>query len=466
MVVKLDEIIEEQKNFFMSGATLDVEFRIEKLKILKSAILNYRGKIVKALYDDLHKSDFEGYSTEILPVINEINHAIKNVKNWAKPEKVNTPLRFQGAESFILKEPKGNVLIISPFNYPFQLALIPLISAIAAGNTAIIKPSSDTQNTVKILMEMINSIFAREFVFILNPKNILHFELLSKKYDHIFFTGSPQTGKKVMEAASKNLCPVTLELGGKSPCIADKDCNIENAARSIVRGKLVNAGQTCIAPDYLLVHEDIKEDLTEEIKTAIKEYLGPVAQESPNFGRIVNERQFAKLKEIIEIESENLIYGGEFDECGLYVGPTLLDIKSFDSFSMQNEIFGPILPVITFSNVFDIIKKLKTFEKPLAAYIFSGDESVITFFLREFSFGGGCVNETLLHTTNAKLPFGGIGFSGLGHYHGKYGFDTFSHQKSIFKKRGDKIYKFLLPPEGAEKLSYAKRMERFLEFGF
>ncbi len=468
MVIRLDEILEEQKKYFKEGATLDIDFRIEKLKILKSTVVNYKEKIIKALYKDLRKNELESYTTEIMPVLEDLNLAIKNVKQWAQKKDVKTPLYLNGIsggiESFIIKEPLGNILIISPFNYPFQLSMLPLIGAIAAGNTVIIKPSSDTIYTTKILMEMINSIFAREYVYVLNPKNMLYFELLNKKFDHIFFTGSPQTGKKVMEAASKNLIPVTLELGGKSPCIVDKTCNISNAARSIIWGKLLNAGQTCVAPDYILVQEDIKEHLIEELKAAIKEYLGPLPQENENFGRIINEKQFAKLKEIIEIEYENLIYGGEFDECGLYVAPTLLDIKSFDSYAMQNEIFGPILPVLTYENTFDIIKKLKTFEKPLAAYLFSNDSLVISEFLTKLSFGGGCINETLMHTANNALPFGGVGLSGIGSYHGKYTFDTFTHLKSILKKKGDKTGKSKMPPDNQERLNSVKRIVKLLEF--
>lgn len=468
MVIKLDEILNEQRNYFQDGRTLDVEFRIEKLRILKSAIVNYKEKIVDALYKDLRKNEFEAYTTEIIPVLEDLNLAIKNVKKWAENENVRTPMYLSGVqggiESFIMKEPLGNILIISPFNYPFQLSIVPMIGAIAAGNTVILKPSSDTIHTTKILMEMINSIFAREYVYVLNPKNTLHFELLNKKFDHIFFTGSIQTGKKIMEAASKNLTPVTLELGGKSPAVVDKTCNIKNAARSIIWGKLLNAGQTCVAPDYVLVHEDIKEYFIEELKISIKEYLGPLPQENENFGRIINERQFAKLKEIIEIEYENLIYGGQFDECGLYVEPTLLDIKSFESFAMQNEIFGPILPILTFENTFDIIKTIKKLEKPLAAYIFSNDSLVISEFLTKFSYGGGCVNETMMHLANNNLPFGGVGLSGIGQYHGKYTFDTFIHKKSILKKKGDRVDKSKMPPDFKERLNSIKRIVKLLEF--
>ncbi len=467
MVAKLDEILDEQRIYFNSGATLDVDFRVEKLKILKSAIINYKEKFVYALKEDLRKPEFEAYTTEILPVLEEVNLAIKNVKSWAQMKKVPTPLHLggmSGAESFIIPEPKGCVLIISPFNYPFQLSLIPLIGAIAAGNTVILKPSSDTLKTTKILMEMINSIFAREYVYVLNPISVLHFDLLNKRYDHIFFTGSTQTGKKIMEAACKYLTPVTLELGGKSPAVVDKNCNIQNAARSIMFGKLLNSGQTCVAPDYVLVHQDVKDILVEELKTSIKESLGPLPQESENFGRIINERQFAKLKEIIEIERENIIFGGEFDECGLYVAPTLMEIKSFESFVMQNEIFGPILPVLTFENTYDIIKTLKNLEKPLAAYIFSEDENVINTFLKTFSFGGGCVNETMLHLANKNLPFGGTGYSGLGEYHGKFSFDTFSHKKSIYKKRGDKVFKTLISPDNTEKMGIIRKIMKFMEF--
>ncbi len=467
MVIKLDEILEEQKSYFKSGATLEIDFRIDKLKILKSTIINYKEKIIDALYKDLRKPELEVYMTEIMPVLDDLNFAIKNVKKWAEMKKVKTPFylnsTLEGAESFIIKEPLGSVLIISPFNYPFQLSLLPMIGAIAAGNTIILKPSSDTLYTTKILMEMINSIFPREYIYVLKPKSILHFDLLSKRYDHIFFTGSTATGKKVMEAASKYLTPITLELGGKSPVVIDKNANVTNAAKSIARGKLLNSGQTCVAPDYVLVHQDIKEYFIEEIKSAFKEITGPLPQESKNFGRIVNERQFAKLKEILEIEVENIIFGGEFDECGLYVAPTLLDIKSFESFAMQNEIFGPILPILTYDNIFDTIKTLKTMEKPLAAYIFSNDENNINKFLNTLSFGGGCVNETMFHTANNYLPFGGVGFSGLGNYHGKYTFNAFSHQKSILKKKGDKLNKFLASPDDV-KLNSVKRIVKFMEF--
>lgn len=269
-MVKIDEIFNEQKHYFLSSATLDVDFRVEKLKILKSAIINYKEKIVSALKKDLRKPEFESYTTEILPVLEDINLMIRNLKRWTMKKPAKTPFYISallgGAESYTIDEPKGNVLIISPFNYPFQLSILPMIGAIAAGNTVILKPSSDTINVTKILMEMINSIFAREYVYVLNPKNVLYFELLNKRFDHIFFTGSTQTGKKVLEAASKNLIPTTLELGGKSPVLVEKSANIFNTARSIVRGKLQNAGQTCVAPDYILVQKDIKEYLIEEIK--------------------------------------------------------------------------------------------------------------------------------------------------------------------------------------------------------
>lgn len=471
MVIKLDEILAEQKAYFNSNATLSVDFRIEKLKNLKSAVVNYKEKIIDALYKDLRKPEFEAYTTEIIPVLEDLNLAIRNLKKWTEIKRVKTPF-YLGAlntiESFIVKEPVGNVLIISPFNYPFQLSIIPMVGAVAAGNTVLLKPSSDTIYTTKILTEMINSIFPREYAYVLNPKTTLYFELLNKKYDHIFFTGGTQTGKKVMEAASKNLTPVTLELGGKSPVIVDESANIEYAARSIIQGKLMNAGQTCVAPDYILAQEDIKPALIEELKSAIKEALGPIPQESENFGRIINEKQFAKLKNIIEGEYENLVYGGEFDECGLYVAPTLIDIKApfeeaFNTPSMQEEIFGPILPIITYKDFSSVIKKLKTLEKPLAAYIFSNDEETIKRFLTRFSFGGGCVNEIMLHTANNNLPFGGIGHSGIGRYHGKYTFDTFSHEKSILKKKGDKNNRLLLSPN-PDKLSSVKRIEKLMEF--
>ncbi len=471
MVVKLDEILDEQKTYFNSGATLDVDFRIEKLKILKSAVANYKEKIVSAVYKDLRKPEFEAHTTEILPVLEDLNHAIRNLKKWAAPERVKTPF-YLGAlgtvESFIVNEPLGNTLIISPFNYPFQLSIVPLIGAIAAGNTVIIKPSSDTIYTTKILMEMINSIFAREYVYVLDPKTVLYFELLNKKYDHIFFTGSPYTGKKILEAASRNLTPVTLELGGKSPCIVEQSANIENAARSIMQGKLVNSGQTCIAPDYLLVQNNTKEYLIEELKKASKELLGPIPQESENFGRIINEKQFTKLKEIVTAESENVIFGGETDECGLYISPTLLDLgeyndEIFNSPAMQNEIFGPVLPIITYENAYDIIKKLKKLEKPLAAYIFSNDENIINEFITSLSFGGGCINDTILHGANNNLPFGGVGLSGIGSYHGKFTYDTFSHRKGILKKKGDKNNKLLLSPD-SDKLNSIKKIEKLMEF--
>lgn len=489
-MVKVDEILKEQKSYFLSGATLDVDFRIEKLKILKSAIINYKEKIVSALKKDLRKSEFEAYTTEILPVLEDINLNIRNLKKWASKIPAKTPFYITailgGAESYIQYHPKGAVLIISPFNYPFLLSVLPIIGAIGAGNTVILKPSGDTLNTTKILMEMINSIFAREYVYVLNPKNVLYFELLNPssdvQFDHIFFTGSTQVGKKILEAASKNLIPATLELGGKSPCVVDKSANIINASRSIVRGKLQNAGQTCIAPDYLLVHKDIKEYLIEEIKKGVKELLGPIPQESENFGRIVNEEKFHRLKNIIDQERENIIFGGEYDECGLFVSPTLIDIKIPENsslkeiltgkiqteghslpLSMKEEIFGPILPILEFENVYDVVKILKTMEKPLAAYIFSSDNMVLEHFLNELDFGGSTVNETMFHGANNFLPFGGTGLSGLGKYHGRYSFETFSNPKSILKKKGVKTPESFLTP-GSDKLNSVKKLIKLMEF--
>ncbi len=420
-------ILNKMKNFFNSDRTKDVKFRIKELKNLKKAILKYQPKIIKALRDDLKKPEVESISMEIIPVIKEIDYAVRNLKEWSKPEKVQIPWYLKPAKGYILNEPYGTALIISAFNYPFQLAFTPLTGAIAAGNCAVIKPSSSSSASALIIDEIIKETFDENFVRCEN--NVRAHELIDLKFDYIFFTGSPETGAAVAMKAGEKLIPYTLELGGKSPAIVEKTANLENAARKIVWGKFANAGQTCIAPDYLYVQKEIKERLIDEIKKAIKEFFGPDAQRSENYGRIKDEEAFIRIKNLIDYGK--LISGGSVDECGLYIEPTLLECKSFNEPVMKKEIFGPLLPILTFESVEEVILNLKNKEKPLALYFFSNNSKEADKIFTSLSFGGGAYNETLIHTSPLTLPFGGVGSSGFGRYHGKFTYETFSHKKSI-----------------------------------
>lgn len=442
----INEILNGINDFFYTNKTKDVEFRLEQLSKLKDAIKKYEPQLISALYDDLRKPVFDVYLTETGFTLHELDFAMKNLKKWAKPVKVPSSPWLLPAKSKIVKEPYGTVLIVGPFNYPVQLALCPLIGAIAAGNCAVIKTSKNTPRTSEVLHQLITETFNQNYIKSIPPAEIPSADLVRAPFDYIFFTGSSETAKSVMKAAAENLTPITLELGGKSPVIVDKSADIELAAKRIIWGKCLNAGQTCIAPDYIFAHDDIKSKLIDEMVRAIRHFYGVIVQESKDFGRIVNEKEFHRLREIIEKESPNIIFGGQTDECGLFVEPTLLDIKSFDSPVMQEEIFGPVLPIISWCDIDDVIRKIRTKPKPLALYIFSNNKELNKKVMMSISFGGGCVNDTLNQLLSNYLPFGGVGYSGIGQYHGKYSFDTFTHEKSIVIRKGKISFDKYFPP--------------------
>ncbi|MBE6053747.1 MAG: aldehyde dehydrogenase [Clostridium sartagoforme] len=428
---KISSIFAKQKDFFNSNSTKNIEFRINTLKKLKLIIKENEELIMEALYKDLKKSNFEAFATEIGILYDEINLHIKKLKKWSKREKVKTPIVHFPAKSYIYKEPYGVTLIIGPFNYPFQLIISPLIGAISAGNCAMLKPSENSPNTALLLEKLINENFNKEYIQVINPlggKETVSY-LLDLKFDYIFFTGSITVGKIIMEKAAKNLTPVTLELGGKSPCIVDKTANISLAAKRIVWGKFLNAGQTCVAPDYILVEKTIKSTLLEALKDEINKQFGNDIKSSPDFPRLINKNSLDRLKNYLS--DGEIFFGGGFDDESLYLEPTILTNIKNNANVMEDEIFGPILPIIEYSTLEEAISFIKTKEKPLALYCFSEDKSLISKVLSEASSGGATINDTIIHVASPNIPFGGVGFSGLGQYHGKASFDTFSHNKSI-----------------------------------
>lgn len=427
-------IFNKQKEFFNLGKTKDINFRIEALKKLKKVIKENEDKILEALKRDLGKSNFESYATEIGLVYDEINTHIKNIKRWSKIEKIKSPIVHYPSKSYIYKEPYGVTLIIGPFNYPFQLVMAPLVGAISAGNTAIIKPSENTKSTALLLEEIINENFNKEYLRVVSPlegKEAVSF-LLELPFDYIFFTGSIRVGKIVMEKAAKNLVPVTLELGGKSPCIVDKDAKLEIAAKRIVWGKFLNVGQTCVAPDYLCVHRSIRNKLLKLIIEEIHKQFGKDIKSSPDYPRVVNSASLNRLSEYLN--DGKIYYGGKIDKNDLYMEPTILTNVDVDSNVMTEEIFGPILPVIEFEDIKDIINFINAREKPLALYYFSENKVNINNILKCTTSGGVTINDTVIHVANGNLPFGGVGNSGIGSYHGKASFDTFTHKRSVMER--------------------------------
>lgn len=454
----IDDIAANLKEFFNTNRTKDVSFRIKQLKNLKDSIKHYEPEIVQALRDDLRKSDFEIYTTEIGFVLKELDYTIKYLKKWAKTERVSTPVYLKPSNAYVVKEPYGVALIIVPFNYPFQLAFVPLIGAVAAGNCAVVKPSKRTPRCAEVICRIIAQTFSDNYVKCILPTEMSSSELLSGDFDYMFFTGSTQTGKLVAEAAAKKLIPYTLELGGKSPVIVDKNANLEQAARKIAWGKFLNSGQTCIAPDFVLVHEDVKQELVNNLISSIKSFYGVFAQESKDYGRIIDTDAFRRLQELIAQEAQNIIYGGETDECGLYIEPTLLSVDTYDCQSMQEEIFGPVLPIMTYINIDSVIDTLRNKPKPLALYVFSKDKEFYWKVIKSLSFGGGAVNDTIQHTANVEMPFGGIGYSGVGRYHGKYTFDAFTHLKSILVRNPEIDMNIMYPPYSFETV---KRVRKF-----
>lgn len=426
-----EELLKSQREFFRCGQTRDINFRIRSLKALMDTVKRKEREILDAVYRDLRKDPIDGYATELTGFYAETNHAVENVRRWAEVESVKTPVYLLPSRSYLQREPYGVTLIISPWNYPFQLLMMPLVGAIAAGNTAILKPSEISAHTAAVLEEIINETFPREYLHVVQGAAEETRLLLELPVDHIFFTGSVAVGRIVMAAAARNLVPLTLELGGKSPAIVHADANLDTAARRIAWGKFLNAGQTCIAPDYALVHQSIQEAFIENLKKTIHRFYGTDASRHSRYCRIVNDRHFQRLMGLLD--AEKVIYGGGSDPADRYIEPTVLSPVDWNDSIMQDEIFGPILPVLTYTELDDIIQKISERPKPLALYLFSGDEAVEKRILNEISFGGGAVNNTIMHIVSHYLPFGGVGSSGMGRYHGKYSFETFSHSKSILK---------------------------------
>lgn len=420
-------LVQTQKDYFNTGITKTYQHRIDALKALKKAIIDFEPEIYKALYEDLSKSQSEVFLTELGLVLSEISEAIKHLKHWMKPKRVKTPLVLFKAKSRIYRDPLGTVLILSPWNYPFQLAINPLVGALAAGNTVIVKPSSSSPHTAAVIEKMIKQTFSPEFVTTVLGSAVLAEQLLHQKVDHIFFTGSIPIGKKVMQIAAENLVPVTLELGGKSPCIIDEHTDIRMAAKRIAFGKLINAGQTCIAPDYVLIKPNLKADFIQYFKESVTAFYGDNPIKADHYPKIVSSKHVERL--IGLTENESIVFGGKTD--GIKIEPTILDHITFDSKVMKEEIFGPILPLIDYDNIDQVIEWLKTKEKPLAFYLFTNNKQVQDKVINALSFGGGTVNDTLMHFANHHLGFGGVGHSGMGNYHGIRSFNTFTHEKSV-----------------------------------
>lgn len=410
----------------------EIAFRKESLKKLLHNIIENEQAIIKALYDDFKKPAFESVLTETNYVISDLKETIKNIESWSKPKKVFASLLNFPSTDFIYSEPYGNVLILSPWNYPFQLALCPLIAAVAAGNKVTLKPSELTVHTSNIISKIITETFAIKDVVVVTGDATIAQQLLNQRWDYIFFTGSVAVGKIVAKAAAENLTPVTLELGGKSPCIVDETANLQLSARRIVWGKIINAGQTCVAPDYILVHHTIKDTFVKLLIQEIEKALGTNPEESQDYARIINLKNWQRQLSLLE--NQTILSGGQSNKETLYLAPTLLDEPKMDSLVMTEEIFGPILPILSYESKSDIKKIIASFEKPLSLYLFSQNKSFIDEVLQKYSFGGGCINDTVIHLVNNRLPFGGVGNSGIGAYHGKLTFDLFSHKKGIVKK--------------------------------
>ena len=453
-IMNYADILQQQKTFFNTHATKDLDFRKAQLQKLKKLVKSNEKLLYDAIYQDFGKSEFETFGTEISFVYKDIDYYLKNLKSFAKPKSVLTNIVNQMGSSKIVFEPLGNCLVIGAWNYPYQLTLTPVIAAIAAGNTCVIKPSELPENTMKAMAKLINENFDAQFLYVVEGGVEETTAILKLRFDKIFFTGSPRVGKIVYKAAAEHLTPVTLELGGKSPAFVTEKADLQIAAKRIVWGKFINAGQTCVAPDYLYVAENIKAKflkvLIEEIKK--RNYTDNV----DHYCKIINERNFDRLEKMID--REKVVFGGETNREKRYISPTVLDHVTWDDAVMQEEIFGPILPILTYKNLETAMQTVVEGEKPLSAYLFSNDAKEQELFTEKLSFGGGCINDTLMHLSNDRLPFGGVGNSGIGHYHGKFGFEAFSHQKAILKKSNYLEPELKYPPYSDAKLNILKKL--------
>ena len=425
----IEAVRKQQKEFFESGSTRPWEVRDRNLRLVLESLQDNKERILEAAHQDLGKPSLEAFVTEYAFVVDEIKNIRKNLKRWMRPKRINPgPLIFPG-KTKIVSEPLGQVLVIAPWNYPIQLLLTPIVGALAAGNTIVAKPSELTPNSSKLMAEILGEIFTEDLVAVFEGDASTSTALLQQPWNHIFFTGSTQVGRVVAEAAAKTLSPVTLELGGKSPCIVDKNCNLKLAARRIVWGKFFNAGQTCVAPDYVLVEQSIKEEFLKLCVENIKKFYSNDPAKSPDYGRIVSKRHCERLAKFVE--GGRVYYGGLANIEDRYFSPTILDVVDNKDQLMQEEIFGPIMPVLAFEKVQEVFDRVRKGDRPLALYLFTHDERLIEEVTSELSFGGGCINDTIMHLANHNLPFGGIGASGIGNYHGPFSFDTFSHKKAL-----------------------------------
>ena len=456
-VTSVESLIDEQRQYFYSGQTKQISFRKQQLINLKNAILKYEKEIIQALYDDLHKSEFEAYATEIGLVLESLGFMIKKIDSWSKPVAVKTPIQFQPGKSFIVRDPYGVVCIIAPFNFPFQLIMEPLMGAIVGGNTAIIKPSEFSVHTTAVIKKIVSEIFPPHYVRIVEGEKELVQELIHAPFDYIFFTGSVAVGKLVMRAASDRLTPISLELGGKSPVIIDETANLDVAAKRLVWAKFTNAGQSCTSPDYVYVHEKVYDTFIQKLTSTVNEFYGENAAKSPDFGRIINERHFDRIASILEKDAAKISVGGTTNRDDLYIEPTILENVSWSDAVMQDELFAPILPLLKYSELRDAISDIRKIPKPLAAYLFSENKKTIDYFLAELQFGGGCINDVMTHVGNVHLPFGGVGHSGVNVYHGKASFETFTHPKSILK-RSTKLASNLSFPPYKQKVNIVRKI--------
>lgn len=428
----MEEIIKRQRAFFAAGTTRSLEFRKEQLKKLQECIHKYEPEIFDALKKDLNKAPFECYATEIGIVYDEISFMLRHLEKWARPQRVPTPITQFPSRCFRISEPYGVVLVMAPWNYPFQLSLAPLVGAVAAGNCVIVKPSAYAPNTSSVLAKMLGENFPGEFIAVIEGGREENKELLAQKFDYIFFTGGVTVGKTVMEAAAKHLTPVTLELGGKSPCIVDETADLKLTARRLVWGKFLNSGQTCVAPDYVLVQSSVRDDLIRAMKKEIRRQFGKDPLKNNDYPKIINRKHFDRLLGLMM--GTNVLEGGRISEETLKIAPTILDGGKGESPVMQEEIFGPLLPVLSFERIEEAISFVNKREKPLALYLFTKNKACEKLVLSRVSYGGGCINDTVVHLATPYMPFGGVGNSGMGSYHGKESFDTFTHKKSIMRK--------------------------------
>ena len=430
---EINKLVISQREFFLKGTTLDINVRISALKKLYSAIKEHEEEIYDALYKDLGKSRFEGYMCDVGLTLSEISYMLKHVRSFSREKNVHTPLAQFCSRSFKKPSPRGVVLIMSPWNYPFLLTMEPLVDAIAAGNTAILKPSAYSPNVSAVISDIIGGLFDDDYVAVVTGGREENTCLLNEHFDYIFFTGSQAVGKEVMRKAAEFLTPVTLELGGKSPCIVTENADLKLAARRIVFGKFLNCGQTCVAPDYIYVQKSVKDRLVEELIKETGRQFTDRPLENRDYGKIVNEKHFNRIKGLID--KSKVVLGGEYDDKSLRIEPTIMDNVTFDDAVMQEEIFGPVMPILTFDTIENAVSVVNEHMHPLALYIFTKSKKEAKYVTSRCNYGGGCVNDTIIHLATSEMGFGGFGESGMGSYHGKAGFDTFSHYKSIVDKK-------------------------------